>query len=157
MLLRISILILLFASCRSHEPTSKHQPAEAVSTKALRRSPEGTVRLLYDAVNKKDYRTAYNLWQRSDGSNASGKSFEEFANGYAQTKSANVAITDSVRIEGAAGSLYATVPVRVDAVTTTSHQTFNGEYVLRKINIEPGSDTLPWHIESGHLVPATAP
>src|SRR5437870_4233736 len=106
----------------------------------MRRTPEGTLRLLYDAVNKHDYETAYRLWERSDGSNASGKTFNDFIKGYQKTKTAEIIFTSTAAVEGAAGSMYATVPARVEAVTTGGmHQTFVGEYVLRKANVEPGS------------------
>ena len=152
------LALLLCVACRSpnntehdaHAVSDKAQPTD--TAKAMRRTPEGTLRLLYDAVNKHDYETAYRLWQRSDGSNTSGKTFDEFVKGYEKTKTAEIIFTGSASIEGAAGSMYATVPARVEAVTTGGmNQTFVGEYVLRKSNVEAGSDTLPWHIESARF------
>ena len=64
-----------------------------------------------------------------------------------------VTIGDSTRIEGAAGSEYATIPVTVDAETSRGErQHFVGTYTLRRVMVDgaPAEDRR-WHIESAHL------
>ena len=58
--------------------------------------------------------------------------------------------------EGAAGSIYATIPVTVDAqLDDGKQQRFTGQYVVRRVNDVPGAsaDQLRWHIDSATLKP----
>ena len=108
--------------------------------------PEDVITAFYDNVNQKKYSAAYILWENEG--KASGKTLEDFTKGYSETKSTDVTIVGTVSTEGAAGSIYATVPVSITAVTTTGKtQHFTGEYVLRKSNIEPKG----WHIYSAKI------
>ena len=57
-------------------------------------------------------------------------------------------------LEGAAGSIYASVPVRVRATTTSGEdQRFAGTYELRRVNDVPGATPLQlrWHIHRARL------
>ena len=134
-------------------PATNVKPGDAGSPKAASdaSSAADVVRRYYDEINGARYDSAYALW---DGSGkASGKSRAQFASGFAQTKRATVAVGDSVRIEGAAGSQYATVPVTVEAIQrdgTTQH--FSGTYTLRRSMVDGATPAQrSWHIYSAHL------
>ncbi|WP_126173850.1 nuclear transport factor 2 family protein [Altericroceibacterium xinjiangense] len=118
-------------------------------------SPEAALQAYYRAIDAGDWDAAYQLWNR--GGAASGQTLSEFREGFAATRSTTVAITGPVRTEGAAGSLYATVPVEVEAVQNDgTRQRFTGSYVLRRVNDVPGAsvEQLRWHIYSAALKPA---
>ena len=110
------------------------------------------VRDYYAAVSRHDYRAAYALWH-------GGQSYGHFRKGYARTRSARVTFLKPGRPEGAAGSIFVELPVRVDAVLRSgARQHFVGSYTLRRINDVPGSTAAQrrWHIESAHLKPVPA-
>lgn len=100
----------------------------------------------YSALNARDYPTAWQLW----GPNGSPKqTYEQFLKGYAQTRHANVTVGTPGAIEGAAGSVYITVPVTVYAQLTDGRkQRFSGNYMLRQRNMETSQG---WHITSANL------
>jgi hypothetical protein len=101
----------------------------------------------YAAVSRRDYRTAYRLWH-------GGQSYAHFRKGYARTRSARVTFLKPGQPEGAAGSIFVELPVRVDAVLRSGAvQHFVGSYTLRRVNDVPGSTAAQrrWHIESAHL------
>lgn len=111
------------------------------------------VQRYYDAINHRQYGTAYRYW--SGNGRASGKSLRAFAAGFARTRSSRVFIGDVGPAEGAAGSLYVTVPVRVEARQANgSAQRFAGSYTLRRVNNVPGAtlDQLQWHIATAKLM-----
>ncbi|MBX3480744.1 MAG: hypothetical protein KF842_10095 [Caulobacter sp.] len=106
----------------------------------------------YEALNARDYATAYSQW-RGDGE-ASGKSYADFSAGFAATRSTSVTLGRPGEIEGAAGSLYVTVPVTVDAVLNDgTRQRFVGEYSLRRVNGVDGAtpEQLRWKLASASL------
>lgn len=110
----------------------------------------------YQAIDAKDYETAYRFWG-NDGQ-SSGQSLSEFEKGFAETASVAV-FTGPVEdgIEGAAGSLYATVPVRVESqLENGKTQHFAGKYVISRANEVPGAtpEQLEWHIYSADIEPA---
>lgn len=109
------------------------------------------VRRYYDAIRAGAYDSAYALWE--EGGKASGRTLREFAAGFAQTAGVRATVGDSVRVEGAAGSQYATVPVVIDAVLRNGrHQRFEGTYTLRRVMV-PGATRAQhrWHIYSARL------
>ncbi|WP_294261120.1 hypothetical protein [uncultured Sphingomonas sp.] len=110
-----------------------------------------TVRLYYDAINARDYPVAYAQW--GGEGQASGKSYADFARGFADTVSVKVSAREQA-VEGAAGSLYATVPVTVDATLADGRrQRFTGSYVVRRVNDIDGStaEQRRWHLQSAKL------
>ena len=110
------------------------------------------VRAYYAAVSQHDYRAAYALWHGR-------QSYARFRHGYAQTLSATVTPIPPFRSEGAAGSIYTTVTVRVDAVLRSGHhQHFAGSYTLRRVNDVPGSIAAQrrWHIVDARLMPVAS-
>lgn len=106
----------------------------------------------YDAIEHGRYRAAYALW--SDDGRASGKSYAAFVAGFARTAHSRVAAARPTDAEGAAGSIYITVPVTVAATLKDgTRQRFRGSYVLRRVNGVDGAtaEQLRWHIASARL------
>jgi hypothetical protein len=115
---------------------------------------QAVVRNYYAAIDARRYADAYALWSR-DGA-ASGKSLAEFTKGFAETKSVRATVSDSIQVEGAAGSQYATVPVTVDAVLNDgATQHFTGTYTLRRAMVDGATaQQRAWHIYSARLSPS---
>ncbi|WP_254703118.1 MULTISPECIES: hypothetical protein [Sphingomonas] len=112
------------------------------------------IRRYYSAINAHDYATAWTQWGQ-DG--RPGQRFADFRKGFAHTRSTHVSIGTMPPSEGAAGSIYATVPVTVEAqLDDGRRQRFAGQYVVRRVNDVPGAsaEQLRWHIDSATLKPA---
>lgn len=128
-------------------------PAAAVDrTPAQARS---VVERYYAALDRGDYRSAYALWDR--GGQASGQSYAHFVCGFAHTAHTRVVAGAPFDGEGAAGSSFITVPVRVYATLKSgAAQRFVGSYTLRRVNDVPGSTMAQrsWHLESARLRPS---
>lgn len=116
-------------------------------------TPARIVRRYYEAIQAHDYDAAYALWGQSG--QASGKNRAAFAAGFAQTAQVHATVSDSVQIEGAAGSQYATVPVVVDATLRNgTRQHFEGTYTLRRTMVDGATpEQRRWHIYSADLKP----
>jgi len=98
------------------------------------------------------YRAAYRIW-------TGGQSYAAFRRGYARTAWTHVTPLPPFAAEGAAGSIYAGIRVRVDArLVDGTRQRFVGNYTLRRVNDVDGSTPAQrrWHIEGAKLkaVPA---
>lgn len=106
------------------------------------------VRRYYDAVSAHDYRRAYALWHGQ-------RTYAAFVAGYRHTRSVRVRFVPPFDVEGAAGSSYADIPVKVDARLDDGRvQHFRGSYTLRRVNDIDGSTAAQrrWHIESAKLL-----
>lgn len=131
-------------------------PAELCSA-ARPKAPAGTapaslIRDYYSAIASRDYALAYNFWR--DEGRASGKSLSAFKGGFVDTAGTKVEVGEPSRPEGAAGSIYVTVPVTVQATTRDgTKQRFKGRYVLRRANAVAGalSADREWRIDSASL------
>ena len=111
------------------------------------------IRRYYSAINAHDYSIAWTQWG-PDG--RPGQRFADFEKGFADTRATRVTIGRMPPSEGAAGSIYATVPVTVDAQRDDGRpQRFVGHYVVRRVNDVPGAsaEQLRWHIDSATLKP----
>ena len=112
------------------------------------------VTLYYSALNAHDYATAWQQWGEDGPPN---QSLTKFTAGFAHTRATHVTIGKLEPAEGAAGSIYQSVPVVVDATLDDGkHQRFTGEYVVRRVNGVDGATPaqLRWHIDSAHLAAA---
>lgn len=108
----------------------------------------------YAAIEQKRYRAAYRMW--GGEGQASGRTYAAFVRGFARTAHSRVATGRPVDGEGAAGSLYLTVPVTVTATLKDGGpQRFRGRYVLRRVNDVDGATAaqLRWHLASATLRP----
>ena len=119
-----------------------------------RSSAEAVLKSLYNAVNRHEYARAWGYF----GETKPAADFETFAKGFEGTDHVDLK-TGGEASEGAAGSIYFTVPVAIRAVGVDgSEKVFAGCYTLRKVNGEIQAPPFnPIHIEKGGLKPATAP
>jgi hypothetical protein len=113
--------------------------------------PPGVIKSYYDAINQRDFRSAYLLW--GDSGRASGKTFAQFQSGFAGTDSSQVEIGDPGRVEGAAGSRYVEIPVTIHAWKRDgSVQEFSGHYVLRRAVVDGATEAQRrWHLDSADI------
>lgn len=116
-------------------------------------SPESALKAYYAAITGQALAHAFTIW--NGNGQASQHDFDSFAAGYAQTRSATVALGTGQE-QGAAGSLYNELPAVVHATSADgSEQTFCGTYTMRRANVPP-FDTLGWHIEGAKIAPHAA-
>ena len=153
----------MLAACNSEPakvPPAKQTPAPAAPTNDLpgdARSAEtaaaaDVLQRYYAALQARDFKTAYALW--SDHGQASKQTFEAFQAGFAATRATRVELETPGDVEGAAGSLYVSIPVQVYAeLNDGQRQHFSGNYVLRRVNDVAGSsaEQRTWHIASATL------
>ena len=151
----LALVLLTVTSCRDEKsrsaaPVSRVSAVDRTKTDNAT-DPADVIRRYYDAIRNGQYDTAYALWEGSG--NASGQTRAEFASGFAQTERTIASVGDSVRVEGAAGSQYATVPVTIDAVLYGgTRQHFIGTYTLRRSMVDGAApEQRRWHIYSAHL------
>lgn len=106
----------------------------------------------YAAINAGNFRKAYELW--SGKGEASRQTFEQFREGFADTAAVDVDTSgEPGDLEGAAGSQYVTIPVRITARTRSGKvQRFVGEYVLRRSMVDGATaDQRAWRIYSASI------
>ncbi len=114
-----------------------------------RSTPEAVISSFYNAIDRQEYARAWSYYQDGEGV----APFERFVDGYKDTASVTVTFGQSAQ-EGAAGSTYWTLPVKVDATNTSgAHMLFTGCYTLRLANpaIQAEPPFRPLHIVEGHL------
>jgi hypothetical protein len=121
------------------------------------RSPEAAVAVLtayFGAIAEERYADAYRLW--SDEVRASGMNAAEFAASFASFADYRGQIGAPGRMEGAAGSSYIDIPVRVTG-RLKSGERFKqtGTMTLRRVNDVPGAtaEQLQWRIYKADLKP----
>ena len=149
--------LVLAAGCRSAPAGRVPAPAETrivLPDTSAPTGPADAVRKYYAFLEAKDYARAYAMW--GEQGLASKQTYDEFVRGFAGTAHTRVSVTDPVSIEGAAGSSFAEVRVRVEASTTAGEvQHFTGAYVVRRTNDVPGAtaEQLRWHFDAARLEP----
>lgn len=119
-----------------------------------RSSADAVIRSLYSAINRHEFARAWGYF----GDTKPAKDFEAFVKGYDGTDKVEVE-TGASSDEGAAGSIYYSVPVAIRATDKAGgERVFAGCYTLRQVNAQiqatPPFD--PIHIEKGELKPSTA-
>lgn len=118
-----------------------------------RSNPAALIRSLYSAINRHEYARAWDYF----GETKPAADFESFAKGYEGTVSVDVE-TGGVLEEGAAGSIYYTLPVAIRAGQEDgSQKVFAGCYTLRQLSAQTQEPPFrPLHIEKGALKPSTS-
>jgi len=107
-----------------------------------RNDPLATLASYYDAINARDYRRAFGVWDSPPSS------YEQFARGFADTDRVRLLVDPATHVDGAAGSVYASIPAIVVATTRSGNErVFAGCYVMRRSNVEDRG----WHIYRGAL------
>ena len=131
-------------------------PADCRPAPDSKAAAVAVVTTYYSALDAGDYDTAWLQW----GENGPPKQTPDgFRAGFAHTRATRVTIGTVGDAEGAAGSIYLTVPVTVEATFDTgASQRFGGDYELRRVNNVDGAsaDQLRWHITSAKLRPLPA-
>lgn len=113
-----------------------------------RSTAEAVVRSYYNAINLHEYARAYSYFGAG-----MAPDFDEWEAGYEDTGRVDMD-AGTVAEEGAAGSIYYTLPVTLDVtpVGGGAHQYFAGCYQLRLV--QPANQSPPFeglHIEKGDL------
>jgi hypothetical protein len=118
---------LMAQACQmGHQPAPELGEINGTSYLDDRSDAVAVLRSHYSAINRQEYARAYSYWQATDQL----QPFEQFRQGYAETKSVQLT-TGDVRTGAAAGNLYYSVPVTLKATTTAgATQTFVGCYTL---------------------------
>jgi hypothetical protein len=115
------------------------------------RGAEEVLRAYYAAINDRDYQRAYAAW--GDDGPPGRPTVRTFASGFAGTDSVHVVLGAPGRIEGAAGSRYMRIPVRVRAFEHgIGLREYVGSYTVRR-SVVPGGDAAAqrWHLYAASL------
>lgn len=109
------------------------------------------VREYYAMIDAGELKRAYALW--SDDGAASGQTFEQFSRGFASTDRVTVATGEPGRIEGAAGSRYIEIPVRLEAVSNAGTvERYAGTFTLRRSVVDGATPVQRrWRISSAEM------
>ncbi len=101
-----------------------------------RSDPVGLLASYYNAINRQEYRRAWEYWD-----NPPVSSYDDFVHGYAETASVFLVVSPPTFFEGAAGSAYTSIPTMLIATHLDgSRHVFVGCYVTRRANIAPDID-----------------
>lgn len=138
-------------SAPSQVPAPSPTPTAEISTPGIpsaSRDPAEVLAAWARAVETRDWATVRAYW--GDHGNRSGFSEKDFAAKWSSLLDPRVTIGKGEQ-EGAAGSIFHTVPVRI----IDGPRTVRGELVLRRVNDVDGAseEQLRWHIESTTIVP----
>jgi hypothetical protein len=150
------ILFAPLSGCRL-APTSSSAPSSMAPSPIAPRDETGAeaaaavLRAYYDAIAAQRYEEAYRLW--SNAGRASGQTFDQFRDGYAETARFEATVEPPGRVEGAAGSRFVDVPVTVRARTRRGEsQCFTGSYTLRRSEVDgAGEEQRRWRIHSASM------
>jgi hypothetical protein len=117
-----------------------------------RSTPESVISSYYNAINRAEYARAYSYFGMGDA-----PSYDSWEFGYSDTSHVEVSFGQSAQ-EGAAGSMYWTLPVKLDVTATEGqHSYFAGCYTLRLA--QPAIQAPPFeplHIIEGKLTQVDA-
>ncbi len=142
---RAALLLALIAGPAAAEPPAYRDD---------RSDPAALVASYYNAVARGEYARAWSYC----GETPPVADYATFVAGYADTAAVEL-LTGEVASEGAAGSVYSTVPVALAATAADgATRTFAGCYVIRQV--QPAIQDPPFRplsIESASLHPAEGP
>lgn len=111
------------------------------------------IRSLYSAINRHEFARAWGYF----GDTKPAKDFDAFVKGYDGTDAVEVK-TGAVSNEGAAGSIYYSVPVAIQATDKKGEaKVFAGCYTVRQVNAQIQEPPFqPIFIDKGALKPSTS-
>lgn len=96
----------------------------------------------YSAVNNRNFEQAYRYWETP------ASKYNSFVRGFANTRNTRLLIEPPVHVEGAAGSLYAEIPVLLITEMRNGNEYFYaGCYTMRRTN-QPGGG---WRIYRANI------
>ena len=113
------------------------------------------MQIYYALLGEHRYNDAWKLW--TQGGQGSGMTADAFTASFAQYDSYNANIGAPGQIEGAAGSLFVSVPVVIYGRRTSGEEVHEiGEATLRRVNDVPGStpEQRAWHLFKIDLKPS---
>ncbi len=118
-----------------------------------RSSAEAVILSLYSAINRHEFARAWGYY----GDTKPAKDFDTFVKGYDGTGKVDVE-TGAVSDEGAAGSIYYSVPVAIRATDKDGKEAvFAGCYTLRQVSAQVQAPPFrPIFIDKGELKPSKA-
>jgi len=112
-----------------------------------RSTPAALMLSYFNAINRREYLRAYSYYIHDETLGT----LDEFSSGYRNTQKVRVVVGD-ISSEGAAGSIYYTIPMVLNATTTSGvQQKFSACYIVRLP--QPGNygapPITPMHLERG--------
>jgi hypothetical protein len=128
-------------------PDDRAPLSEAPFSPTSAQGAANVVQTYYALISERRYEDAWRLW--TQGGEGSGLSAADFAKSFAPYESYNANVGAPGTIEGAAGSLYVTVPVQIYGRRTSGEEVhLLGQATLRRVNDVPGStpEQRAWHI-----------
>ena len=136
----VALLLLAFSSLALAEETYRDDRSTAANV----------VRSLYNAINRREYARAFGYF-----SEPPAKDYSTYVQGFADTARADV-ITGEVLSDGAAGSIYYSVPTAIKATDSAGGaRYFAGCYTVRASNASIQDPPFkPLQIEKGVLKPS---
>jgi hypothetical protein len=115
-------------------------------------SPVNLLTSYFGAIEQKDYARAFGYWETPP---TGTPTLESFAQGFADTQDVSLILRLDVTEEGAAGSIYSSLPALVTSTLSNGTvQNFAGCYVARLVNVPVGDATEPdpnWHLNSAQV------
>ena len=135
-------------------PDDRTPISEAPFTPTSAQGAGNVMQIYYALIAEGQYEKAWRLWTQSG--QGSGLTSTAFATSFAAYSSYNANIGKPGAIEGAAGSLFVTVPVQIYARRKSGEEVHQlGEATLRRVNDVPGStpEQREWHIFKIDLQP----
>lgn len=149
---RLGVILLLLSTLSAC--TQPQTTAEKTNT--IDRSLNGAIELVrgyYADVNRGDYQGAYQRW----GENGPPQeTVADFAEQFSDTPSLELTVTDDAFLEGAAGSVYANIPIRLKFKNIDGSTRFwHGTAIVKRVNDVPGASDaqLHWHLYRLDLQP----
>jgi len=131
--------------------------AQTISPFDLRTNPLYLIASYYNAITLRDYTRAYNYWEGHPPANAT---YAQFVQGFTGVQSVRALARLPLTVEGAAGTLYVSVPVvLLSTLQTGAQQIFAGCFQLSKPNMPVGNPPVidsNWHLNSAVLSAATS-
>lgn len=128
-------------------PDDRTPISEAPFSPTSAQGAANVVQTYYALIGEHRYRDAWSLWTQSG--EGSGMTADAFAKSFDVYESYNANIGAPGEIEGAAGSLYVTVPVQIYGRRKSGEEIHGlGKATLRRVNDVPGStpEQRAWHI-----------
>jgi hypothetical protein len=143
-------------------PDDRTPISEAPFTATSAQGAANVVQMYYALLGEHRYEDAWKLWMRSDQNDdqRNGMSAAAFTANFAQYESYNANIGAPGAIEGAAGSLFVSVPVVIFGRRKTGEEVHEyGEATLRRVNDVPGSteEQRQWHLFKIDTKPSPGP
>jgi len=135
-------------------PDDRTPISEAPFTPTSAQGAGNVMQVYYALIAEGQYEKAWHSW--TQGGQGSGMTAAAFAASFAQYSSYNANIGKPGEIEGAAGSLFVTVPVQIYGRRKSGEEVHQlGEATLRRVNDVPGStpEQREWHIFKIDLKP----